>query len=50
MTSKEGFIYICVKDKYISEAIDTIYVPIGPMRPFVPLNFVIKNFTRFEIN
>ncbi|EAR89988.1 C2 domain protein (macronuclear) [Tetrahymena thermophila SB210] len=38
MTEKDGFIYICIKDKYVTEPIETIYIPIFPLRAFVPMN------------
>jgi len=37
----EGFIYICVKDKYIPTLIDQIYIPLEPLKPFHPYNFVL---------
>lgn len=40
MNEKDGFIYICIKDKYVTDPIDTIYIPVFPLRAFVPMNFV----------
>ncbi|KRX05194.1 C2 domain [Pseudocohnilembus persalinus] len=37
---KTGFIYIGIYDKCLDfEPIDTIYIPIQPLQPFVPMNF-----------
>lgn len=49
MTNKEGFIYVSVKDKYVTEAIDTFYIPIINLRPFIPIHFV-STFTTFPLS
>lgn len=39
MTNKEGFIYVSIKDKFVTEPIDTFYIPIINLRPFIPIHF-----------
>ena len=37
----EGFLYICIRDRNMVDSLDVIYVPIQPMKAFMPYNFVI---------
>lgn len=46
---KEGFLYLCFRDRHLANPIDQVYVPIAPMRPFHPYHFVItSNFVTFS--
>jgi hypothetical protein len=38
---KEGFLYLCVRDKFNPRPIETVYIPMAPMAPFVPYNLEI---------
>ena len=38
---KEGFIYFCVRDTFVPEQpLEEFHIPINPLKPFVPVNFV----------
>jgi hypothetical protein len=38
----EGFLYLGFKDKSSGEIIDQAYIPLDPMRQFIPYNFVTR--------
>lgn len=38
MQKREGFIYLCFRDKYTQEPIDTFFLPIEYLKPFLPMN------------
>ena len=40
LTHKEGFFYLCIRDRNVPDALDKIYIPLNPMKPFQPYNFV----------
>jgi hypothetical protein len=42
----EGFLYFCIRDRSAVKEIDTIYLPIQPMVPFIPYNFEFFSATQ----
>mmetsp|Transcript_34749 Transcript_34749/g.40638 ORF Transcript_34749/g.40638 Transcript_34749/m.40638 type:complete len:858 (-) Transcript_34749:61-2634(-) len=36
---KEGFLYLCFRDRHLATPFDQVYVPVAPMKPFHPYHF-----------
>lgn len=37
--NKEGFFHLCFRDRNLVDPLDRVYIPLAPMKPFVPYNF-----------
>ena len=44
VVGKEGFFHLCFRDRNLVDPLDRIYIPLAPMKPFVPYNFVLEQF------